>query len=62
MKSDIGYDIADATKVKPAELARGGYTKVQQTLSKLVKEKRANILKASLSKEWQEWLMSGSSK
>ena len=62
VKDDIGYDIEEATKVKPAELARGCYKQVQKTLSKLVKEKRANILKAPLSKEWQEWLMTGSSK
>jgi hypothetical protein len=40
VKDDIGYDIKEATKVKPAELARGGYKKVQKTLSKPVKEKR----------------------
>ena len=57
VKDDIGYDIEEAAKVKPAELARGGYTKVQKTLSKLVNEKRANILKASLSEEGHEWLM-----
>ena len=39
VKNDIGYDITEATKVKPAELARGGYKNVQKALSKLVKEK-----------------------
>ena len=62
MKNDIGYAIADAIEVKPAELARGGYKKVQKIHSKLVKEKRANTLQASLPEEWQEWLMTGSSK
>ena len=61
-ENDIRYDISEAIKVGPVELARGGYTKVQKTLSKLIKENRANILKTSLSDEWKEWLMSGSSK
>jgi hypothetical protein len=39
VKDDIGYDLKEATKVKPAELARGGFKTVQKTLSKLVKEK-----------------------
>ena len=32
VKNDIGYDIEEATKVKPTELARGGYKQVQKTL------------------------------
>ena len=54
--------MAEATKVGPAELARGGYKRVQETVNKLVKEKTANILNTSLSDEWKDWLVSGSSK
>ena len=30
VKNDIGYNIQEATKVQPAELARGGYKKYKQ--------------------------------
>ena len=39
VNDDLGYDISKATKVGPAELARGGYKKVHTTRSKLVEEK-----------------------